>query len=332
MATATVRVTIRGLCMLVPEQDALHVLMPGMPAHAHQSLDGDGSASAAPAHGAAGSTTSGEPHYAHLAYDRAHKAGNASGPSQHYDHFCFNGSALQFIRSAQSPLDPAIYPDRVVRLDDRACFAGVDRGCVGPTPGQRMTARAVLPTGRVTDYLHAPDDWYTVEHPAECNGTAGSRTQQMAHGLVWELGTFEAPVRLGDLVALRHLASGAPAGTPNEDTLLHPINGAIDFLLFHVPEEERPRADGTIPTPEGDGTAHFTAYYEVGKGKPNKRVKPTKVNKALLVGATCMITQAQFASDLVSDGADQPASDARAAASSASTLAQGSSPLTSTSR
>lgn len=293
---AMVRVRISGLCMFVPdpEHGAMQVLMPKADGHGGHAR-----------------------HYAAIVYDTAHEQATSAAFSKCYRRIGVDERRIVVRTAPRSPIDYTLDRRHVLRLGRAVCFDGVDPRYKGDgEAGAKLTARVTLRSGDAA-YCHMSDDGahlfctdrdggyhparYTIDQPCPTGEDAGPDEQYMAFAVLWRVGEFDAPVRLGDLLSVHPLngrgdEAASALSSADAERVLHPIDGRIDLRIMHVVDGELPDAHCVMADPSGNGTAHFKTYYDMAE-RPHDEPRPVpQPLDFFAVGATCAVVQASFPS------------------------------------
>lgn len=239
-------VNFTGLCMFVPEDDALmHVLLPTIP----ESMDhGEGEGMTGPAMG---------PHRARVIYDMAYTDPRSVEVIGEWDRKELAHRMLDFswlggrVRDGSGNLGDVYNPNLPKELLDFNYITGqsIDRTLVADkTPGERLLARVTFGSGAVECY--EPGALWEIEDDPPT-------ARKMAWWIKWRI----ADIR-GDRLdlALEGLNGGQGAATQ----ALHPIDGEIELFVYHVPPEQLP-PNAYIPPEPSPGTppGHIHAFFEL---------------------------------------------------------------------
>lgn len=241
-----------------------------------------------------------ERHFVVLAYDRAYTRPGSAGTESCFDTVGLDGFLIRIGEGLGGSASPDVAKDQVVLLADDVFFSGVDRACVGPNAGDRVTSRVELRAGRVLDF---PQNGavFCLDFPDVCadDTRPKRRRQRMAENVRWVVEGVEGDdgldlarlVSLTDLgTSARQAASSAPPALPR----LFPIDGVVSLRILHVIREALPR-DCRFPVLSEAGVRHFGAYYDLATREPRARLQPILIASGPDPSPICSTSQARFA-------------------------------------
>lgn len=248
-----IQLTISGLCMYVPDGDAMHVLMPS----GHGSRHDDH-----------------EPHYAVLMLDGVNGLADRALPDTIGCEIPLDDRIIKVVGHRPEPQDSAVDCACIPILGSSVNFGWVARECIGSPRSDRVRAclelRNVGP--RPKEYIHQRNPDGTAikyclalrdEPCGKPNGDCpnGEKTQIMAEHVRWDLGTYDEGTTLSDVfpVVMGDVLD------PQALVPLRPTDGLVKLRIAHVIKAAiQPLCNGDefpMPLVGTTVTSHFDMYY-----------------------------------------------------------------------